>query len=125
MIADLEALLAKATPGPWEHDPTQGEGTVVAHETPIGRYVVCDAGTAEEGELIAASHNALPAILTALRAAEALLKAQSAMGGILVCANPKHLPLRHPLCNRCQIDARFEELEDTLAALGECPREGA
>ncbi len=75
MIADLEALLAKA-PGEWRIGPENyadiygPDGDIVALVPKGFEWTVAVA------QQIAATHNALPAILTVLRKAEALCATQ-------------------------------------------------
>ncbi len=85
LIADLEALLAKATPGNWEwhggllavdneHIIWPRNAREFGDTTPAQQIGACGERAEDDAEynkaLIAASHNALPAILTALRGLE-------------------------------------------------------
>ncbi len=70
---ELVELEKKVAGAPWEHFPEHGDGTVLAQDThtPMGRHIVCDAGTAEEGQFIAALRNAAPAYFAVVEKAKA------------------------------------------------------
>ncbi len=112
LIADLEALHKKATPGKWEYRLDAGDVSV---EPGVCNCGGADVGAVEDGQLIAAMHNALPAFLTALRAAEDVYPFVADKGCIAI-----ELPDRR-FINREQA---VEAFRLALAALGEGPREG-
>ena len=140
IIERISGLLAKATAAPWSiaeklsgSENHKGWSLWATIPDEVGEPSRCWLGDispvienegdpSEQGKanaaLIPELRNAAPALMDALRKGEAVIQAQSAMGGILVCSNPDHMrPLRHPTCTRCQLDARLEELEAALEVL--------
>lgn len=77
-IARLRALLAQATPGEWEHDIRRLPSCVQQQSVPI---VTCHVlpYSAADAALIAATHNALPALLEAAEEAIALRERVAAL----------------------------------------------
>jgi hypothetical protein len=69
--AQLEALGEKATPGPWRFSPWHIEEGPSAVRAPEG-WLLCNTPSDADAALIVALVNNLPAILTALQAAEAV-----------------------------------------------------
>ena len=63
-VAELGRLLAEATPGPWEHDPSSSS---IGHPTEFGDGewddFVCESLQDYDADLIVAAVNALPALL--------------------------------------------------------------
>lgn len=76
--AELERLEKAATPGPWESTPpighvtdTRGHVTAFAYSTPSMDGRSLNQRQADQAALIAAARNALPELISRLRAAEA------------------------------------------------------
>ena len=97
-IAELEALLAKATPGPWS---SERDGLIYASDDEL----VVDAFDTGDAAAIVALMNAAPRLIAVVEAARAMAKAYER-------------PIWGRSGHECD-SAEHQTLEDALAALEE------
>lgn len=63
-LTDWLRVEGLATPSPWYHDVTMGEGTITATDP---GWLVCDAGTRGEGDLIVTARNNFVRLIAEIR----------------------------------------------------------
>src|SRR5690606_16577844 len=122
-LAELERLCAEATPGPWRvrhlcsgcgPDEDEGAGLGLEIEGPPQPWHEGQFSRAADAQFIAAARDALPALITALRAlrrvaADAGLLADGILGGHTCDIQP---------CRRCGIERASATLQPCVVCRG-------